>query len=537
VTGSVERAEVAVDAPVTDEPVTGGSDRGPSARDARARVALVLVSASVAVAVLVATASGLGVSPDGVSYLSLAEQFRAEGSPYPLLAPSPTHYAPLWSVVVGGIAAVVGATDLLAVGRWLNVLSAAAIPLLVAAAVRRSPAAPAWWAVLVAAMVAASFGLFRLSARALTEPMFIVLLLGVLLLVESAIRRRSRTLLYLAAVVAAALVATRFAGVVVLAPLAVAAWRCTSNVRRRAVDSMSVAAITIAPTALWVLAAPESSSSTHLDADARAGLSELVDSVIEAGHALVVPPSTGFANPIYLVLGVVVLVAPFVAGWLAVRNRQRADADPSGFGAALVRSDLLVWLLFLVAYTALISAQRWWIDREIIDRYWVPFVVVAVVIVARSVAEVGLLRPGRGRLVVVGATAGLLVVGAVQIGSFSVTRFDRGIELNESQFSDSAAVDALAAAEVDIVITDSTRLVELHLEVLRGVEMRIVDVECEWSGASRAVELASTVDRPAAVLLADVCNRPTTVAELSAIPGSEVVAGGDEVSIVLFPGR
>ncbi len=168
---------------------------------------LAALSILCAVAVLLTTASGLGVSPDGVAYLSLADEFRVSGSPYAVLAPSPTHYAPLWSLLVGGVAVVTATDDLLAIGRWFNALLAAAVAPLAFLAVRRSPSAPVWWCLLAAALVASSFGLFRLSVRALTEPLFVVLLLGVLVVTEVAIRRRSRLVLISASVIAALLVA------------------------------------------------------------------------------------------------------------------------------------------------------------------------------------------------------------------------------------------------------------------------------------------------------------------------------------------
>lgn len=490
-----------------------------------------------ALAVLTATASGLGVSPDGVSYLSLADEFRTDGSPYPVLAPSPTHYAPLWPVLVGGAAAVTDADDLLGVGRYLNAILAATIPALVFLAVRRSPAAPAWWSVVAAAVVTFSFGLFRLSARALTEPLFIVLMLATLLLLEVGAHRRSRAFLIGAAAVAAMTVLTRFAGAVLLVPIVVVAWRCAPTIRRRVVDIATVTVVTLAPTALWALAAPRTTTSGHLDAATHGGLDEVVDSIVEAGHALVAPPSTGFADPLYLILGIVTLAAPFVAAAVLVWRRSSND---SGSDASRLRtldsSGLLVWLGLLVAYTALIAAQRWWIDREIIDRYWVPYVVITVVVVARVVADIGLLRTVRTRRIVVAIACLLAVVNVALVMSFVVERVDRGIELNEARYQDTELFDLVAESGVDEVITDSTRLVELHLVLLDETDVVVRDVGCQWSGESNAVAMAEASTGPTAVVLTDVCDRESTRVALADIPGVEVISDPEVGTVALIDG-
>jgi hypothetical protein len=510
------------------------SDRSPT----RPAVISVLALATfVAAAVLLATASGLGVSPDSVAYLSLADETRTDGSPYALLAPSPTHYAPLWAVLVGGISAVSGVDDLLGIGRFLNAFLAAAIALLVYLAVRRSPAVPAWWATVAAAVAALTFALFRLSVRALTEPLFVALILAALLLVEVGVQRRSRRLVRGAAAVAAAVVLTRFAGVALILPMAVAAWRTAPDRLRRVLDVLTVAVITVVPTAIWAVAAPEATASTHLSGGDRGGLDELGASFIQAGHVVFDPPSADFADPLYLLLGVAVLAAPFVgAAAVAVgRSEGEGAGDRSRLGR-LESSGLLPWLLFLVAYTALIAVQRWWIDREIIDRYWVPYIVVGVVVVARAIAESGLLLRRRSRTVAVAVAGVVVVVNLALVATFAATRSTRGIELNEVRYQDSALFAEAAGADVDVVLTDSVRLVELHLVALGDVDVEVRDVGCRRSGESNAVPMAMAATGPTAVVLAGSCDREATRAALAAIAGSEVITDADVGTLVLVDG-
>lgn len=482
-------------------------------------------------AILLATASGLGVSPDGVAYLSLADELRTEGSPYPVLAPSATHYAPLWSMIVGTLALVTGADDLLGVGRVLNAIVAATVPVLLYLAVRRSPAAPRWWALTAAALGGLSFGLFRLSVRALTEPLFVALVLATLLLVETAVHRRATRLVVSAGAVAALAVMTRYAGAVLIVPLVAAAWRCAPTGLRRVTDSLAVAAITLAPTAVWALAAPSTTTSTHLDADARAGLAELLDSITEAGYAVVTSPSAGFADLLFLLLGVAVLAAPVIAAVLLAR----APSDRVGSRLArLDSSGLTPWLLFLVAYTALIAVQRWWIDREIIDRYWIPYVVVGIVVVFRAVADLGALHSSRPRAVVVGVAGSLALVNVALVFSFAATRADRGIELNEVRYQDTVLFEALAETGVEDVLTDSARLVELHLVVLGDAEVTVRDIGCRWSGGSNLLAMVETTTTPAAVVLAGACDREETLAELAAVAGDDALVDTDVGTFALI---
>jgi hypothetical protein len=517
--------------------VRGAPDTEHGSTTRSVAVAVAALAVLVAVLVLVATASGLGASPDSVAYLSLADKVSNGDSPYPVLAPSPTHYAPLWAVLVGTVSALSGYDDLLGIGRFVNVLVAAAIPLLVYIAARRSTAVPPWWGLVAAALAGLTFGLFRLSVRALTEPLFVALVLVALLFVEAATKRRSRPLLLAAAATAATVVLTRFAGVAMLLPIAVAAWRLAPSGLRRVVDVSTAVAIIVAPTAIWALAAPSTTTSTHLGAGERGGVGELVESFVEAGHVVIDPPSAGFADPLYLLLGTGVVAAPFVAAAVVASRRRRGEPgyDGSALGE-LERSGFLPWLLFLVAYTALIAVQRWWIGREIIDRYWVPYVIVAIVIVARAVAESGLLNHRRRRSVVVATAAVLVIVNLGLVVTFAVTRADLGIELNEARYQDAELFVEAARADVDVILTDSTRLVELHLVALGGADVSVRDVGCRWSGESNAVPMAEATAGPTAVILAGACDNEATRTALAALVGSEQLTEADVGTLVLLAG-
>ncbi len=96
--------------------------------------------------------------------------------------------------------------------------------------------------------------------------------------------------------------------------------------------------------------------------------------------------------------------------------------------------------------------------------------------------------------------------------------------------------DVLADAGVEQVLTDSVRLLELHLVVLGDVDVAVRDVGCRWSGESRAVEMATSAVGPTAVVLVAACDRPDTRAELAEIPDSQLIEGDIGTVVLLGAG-
>lgn len=125
-----------------------------------------------AVATWLATRDGPRITPDGITALRTAAGL-------PALEHPAGHFP-------GGYAAVLSALQRIGftgvgAGRWLGVLLAALNTVLAAAVVRRL--AGAWWAALIAATIAASATVAPLYAGLFSEPLFITVLLGWLLVV------------------------------------------------------------------------------------------------------------------------------------------------------------------------------------------------------------------------------------------------------------------------------------------------------------------------------------------------------------------
>lgn len=481
---------------------------------------LAVLAVVVGVLVAIATNSGLGVTPDGVSYLSMADRVRSAGSPYPLTAPTPTHYSPGWSMIVGAAARSLDTVSVLSVGRALNIACAAAVPVLVGMAVRRS-AAPVWWCLLVAAQVGLSIPLFRITVRALTEPMFVVTVLLTLILVERYQAAPNPGRLVVAGLAAAMTILTRFVGVAVLVPLLIAVWRSAPGGRRRISDVALAAAIAVAPTAAWFAAAPSAATSSHLTSDSRAGFGEAVESFVEAGQSVVVGPIDDVGGPaalVFLILGVVVLLAPLVAAVVILR-RSASGLDGKRSARALDRVGLSPWLTFLVVYLAVVSAQRWWIDREVIARYWVPYAVVAVVVVARAVVELGLFQHRRTAIGMGLTVAAVAATSAVGVAYYAWSKSDVGLELNTVAYQRSELLDAVRTSGANQVVTDDLRPAQLHLQVLGDFGGSVQSLGCDAFAEGGLAD-----DEPVAVLLFGPCDSDATRELLAGEPGVTTLA-------------
>lgn len=194
---------------------------------------------------------GVGLSGDSVSYVSTARSLLAgegftvwSGWPY-------QNYPPLYPLALaltgvfgadpadaaGGLNAVLFGLVVLAAALWLRRLGASAF--LVA------------WA---ACALALSYPLTLVSARAISEPLFILCTLLAIAALDAFLRRGQRSLLLLAAVCLALACLTRYLGIAFLAgALAVLLLRRESSRRERWAPAAICAAVALAPLALWML--------------------------------------------------------------------------------------------------------------------------------------------------------------------------------------------------------------------------------------------------------------------------------------------
>jgi hypothetical protein len=195
----------------------------------RSTWAAVVVAALIAVGlVLVGTGRGPGVSPDSTSYISGAENLSS-GIGYVNYSLLPiTRFPPGFSMTLAvgdrlGIDADDGA-------RWLNAFAFGALVVLVFLLARRH-VRNVWLAAWAATAVAFAPAMLGAHTYALTESVFSVLVVAMLLVLEPLMQRRGRDplLIILAAVVGASAFLYRYAGITVVAlpvlVIVVSAWR------------------------------------------------------------------------------------------------------------------------------------------------------------------------------------------------------------------------------------------------------------------------------------------------------------------------
>jgi 4-amino-4-deoxy-L-arabinose transferase-like glycosyltransferase len=233
-------------------------------------------------------------------------------------------------MLVGTMAWLTRTDDVLVVGRVLNAVFAGLVPLVVYFSALRPDRSNRSMAILAAATVAFSYPLFRLSARALTEPVFIVLALMVLILLEQQLNRPQLRLLMSGAALSGLLVLVRYAGIAILVPLIVVAWRSYDAWRRRIALIILVTAVAVAPVAAYSLNAEKQAWSSHLrSAEGGAGLRlDVMRSAREAGLAVIGPsPASYFA---LVGLGIVTLVSPLLAVAVLTRRERIVSQQNQG---------------------------------------------------------------------------------------------------------------------------------------------------------------------------------------------------------------
>ena len=335
--------------------------------------------AAVFAAVVAAGAKGLYVSPDAVFYVGTARNWiDGRGFTPPPGVPPLEHFPPGFTVVLGALGRL--GVDPLTGARVVNAVAIAGIVLLVGLVVRRSTGSVPV-ALVAATLAAAGVDLLGLSASALSEPLFILLGLGGLVVLAQYLERPAPALLAGASALVAGAFLTRYVGIaLVVAGVAVLAWR------RRWLAAGVFGVVTVLPVAGWLLwadaGAGDRSVAFHLFG------ADYLGQAVRPLARWVVPwpgPPAGF----------VVASALVVAGVVLAR-RVRVPATP------------LTWLLvaFTVAYLVVLLANRALTDAtgRLDARFLAPLHVVAIVL-----AVPALRRLRWAAVLVVAQVAGALV--------------------------------------------------------------------------------------------------------------------------------
>jgi hypothetical protein len=332
---------------------------------------VVLVIAAI-VSVLVATRHGPDLGPDSVTYISAARNL-VHGRGFTDFTDEPlTVFAPGYPAILS-IGHFVGA-GAASVGRFANALVVGAIALVSFFLLRRHVASP-WVTVGAAALAALSGELLRIAAYVATDPLFVLLTLVFIILMED-IRTKPELrglLIVLAGLVASVAFLVRYAavplfvsGVIVLA--ASSAKDGWGAVARR---TISFAAISSIAPGLWLLRNATSGASDVLGVRVRTDDTPLTLARLlgEAAKDLVF----SYRVPIVAALGAVVggLV---LAGLLAWRSRRDLQPRLSSSASAMlpILTLIVVSILFVVITHKTTGSD---LNARMLLPVWVPAII------------------------------------------------------------------------------------------------------------------------------------------------------------------
>lgn len=387
------------------------------------------------VALLLVTRKGVYASPDSAFYVGTARNLLdGNGLTAPPGSPPLSHFPPLFSLVLAAVGWVTGLDPLDAAGL-VNPLFLGITALLVAVVVRRRSGSVALGVGASVAVVVA-LDLLVYAGSALSEPLFVVLVLGAMVSLAAAVEGGRRLAWAAAVALTAAACLTRYVGVaLVVAEVSVL---LMVGGRKAVVRTSAFAASALAPLAVWLAVAGRGNRPVvvHLfDAD------YWTDGVRSLSR-WVLPP---FAS--WPVRGLATAVVAAGLAWIAFTRPRPDTAEPQG-----PSHDALGRLLgaFTVAYLAVLVVDRVFLDAT--GRLDLRFLAVLHV-----VAIVGLLPwlnrtlAGRDGTRTVAAAAGLLLVGlhGVQASTWVADGLtDTGVGrrgLTATAWEASPVLDAVAA--------------------------------------------------------------------------------------------
>lgn len=487
------------------------------------RILTALLAASVGALLLYATRNGLGVSPDGVGYLLRAGAFADTGALYDSTYASSTHWPPGWAVTAGSLAALTG-QPLEPLARALNVATYVAVFLLAAKSMAGAKQAVRPLHLAAALFFTLTYSVYWPATFVLTETAFLVLVMLSLLMLERFERTSRTSVLLAAAVLASCAMLYRYVGVVLLVPLIFAAARSRVTWSSRVRVAASTTAIVVLPTLVWAVSAPESSAPRHLSRRGMAGLDELKLSLEQLGVAVVRD------SPNALLAGIAAIVLPILALVLLAFTREGASLRT--LWANLERLSLMPWILFGSSYAVLIAAQRWWVGREILERYWPPYVVVALVLIVRCACDYFDRTTRRSLLAGLAVTSFLVLtaLNLIQVLTTATSSASRGLGYNTVALQESTLVGDLRDSQAQTVFTDSTAAMEYLAPGKNTLGIFSNRFECE------IVDLEPTRQErePVVVAIFGRCATAAVKRELKAqLPGAEVTQDQDARLLVL----
>jgi len=359
-----------VTATTTPQPAAPAREGGPTPRSLRLAAGLLAIAAIVFA--LLTTRHGPDLGPDSVTYLSAADNL-VHGRGFSDFTGEPlTVFAPAYPAIlsIGHFIGVAGET----VGRVTNALVVGAIALVSFVLLRRHVSSPA---VIVGgtALAAYSSELLRIASYVATDPLFVLLTLVFILLMENIRAKPERRTLWivLAGLVASGAFLVRYAAVplFVTGLIVVVAYSAKDGRGAVARRTLLFAAISSIAPVLWLLRNATSEASDVLGVRVRSGDSPLTLARLlgETSKDLVFSyrvPSGVAAAAVVVGLG--------IAGSLAWRSRQQLTPRLSGtVGAMLPTIGLVVVGTPFVVIAHKVTGSD--LDTRMLLPVWLPTII------------------------------------------------------------------------------------------------------------------------------------------------------------------
>jgi 4-amino-4-deoxy-L-arabinose transferase-like glycosyltransferase len=360
-----------------------GLDRAAAACARLETVVVLVAAATVTATVILATdRQGPGISPDSALYLSVARNV-SEGAGLVGYGDQPlVGFPPGFSIALAAINIVFGVGAVTA-ARVVNALLFGLV-LLVSWLILRRLVGSAALRITAVVLLAVAAVLYRSSTFVLSEPLFIIVVLGALLALDEAVRRpRSWGWVVAAAVVAAAAFFVRYAGLVLL-PLGfvalLAAGRTQLPARQRGLRASAFTLMVGAAATAWIWRNISVSSEALGKRDP--SHASLEETVREAGRALsrLAAPFV-FAAPVRG--GLVLVVAGLLVWSLAQLRREGTWKGQPLLWLVGGFAGLHLFILLLAARTT----EMEWTDDRLLAPVFVTAVIAYVTIVDAAVAS------------------------------------------------------------------------------------------------------------------------------------------------------
>ena len=393
-----------------------------------APVLCLTASAALGAAILEhATTGGIGLVPDSVSYLRIAESVAAGDG-----AGRSAMYPPVY----GALLAAIGVRpDDVAAARWLHVLMLAATAILSALLVRQAGGSSAATTA-AAALVALAPDVVESHAYLLSEPLAILLGSTGFLLLGRALHEGGRVWLLAAAAAAAAAVLTRYAAVVygMAGLFTVFTWPAWSAGRRIRAGVL-YAFVWGVPLLLWLLrnyltAGTATNRQFAFHPPRRAALERAAITVAEWIAPPQLPGALRLAGVILLLLAI---GAAIYIGWRS--------------GSAVLRQTALfvpLYAGFLLLVVTVLDAHT-----PIDARLLVPLLVATVVLLSAATDRIA---ARRGRGAAAAALAYLLIVAGAQTVAWAAQARADGLGFRARIWRNSALMARVRTLPLDAVI-------------------------------------------------------------------------------------